>query len=44
MFDPRKYRSVLDEFKHLLHPAEYRRIMGEFKRSSKELLRDILNQ
>lgn len=43
-FDPRKYRTVLDEFKHLLAPQDYRRIIFDFKRSVKELLRDILNQ
>lgn len=30
-FDPRKYKSVLGEFKHLLSPNDYNRIIKEFK-------------
>jgi ankyrin repeat protein len=30
-FDPRKYKHVLAEFQHLLSPADYNRIIKEFK-------------
>ena len=34
-FDPRKYKGVLAEFKHLLSPTDYNRVIKEFKNSIK---------
>lgn len=42
-FDPRKYKHVLAEFQHLLSPADYSRIIKEFKHSVKLLLTEVLN-
>jgi ankyrin repeat protein len=42
-FDPRKYKSVLSEFKHLLSPNDYNRIIKEFKHSIRRLLMEVLN-
>ena len=42
-FDPRKYKNVLNEFQHLLAPADYRRIKGEFRTNAKALLVEALN-
>ena len=42
-FDPRKYRNVLDEFKHLLHPSDYKRVAAEFRANARHLLKEILN-
>lgn len=42
-FDPRKYKSVLGEFKHLLSPTDYNRVVREFKHSVKLLLIEVLN-
>jgi len=42
-FDPRKYKNVLAEFKHLLSPDDYNRIIKEFKWQIKILLIEVLN-
>lgn len=42
-FDPRKYKNVLGEFKHLLSPVDYNRVVREFKHSVKLLLIEVLN-
>jgi len=42
-FDPRKYKNVLAEFKHLLSPNDYNRVIKEFKHSIKILLIEVLN-
>lgn len=42
-FDPRKYKNVLAEFRHLLSPVDYNRIIKEFKHSVKLLLTEVLN-
>ena len=42
-FDPRKYKSVLSEFQHLLSEQDYNRIKTEFKHSVKLLLKEVLN-
>jgi ankyrin repeat protein len=42
-FDPRKYKGVLAEFKHLLSPTDYNRVIKEFKNSIKLLLVEVLN-
>tara|TARA_B110000503_G_C6825707_1_gene280702 strand:- start:260 stop:526 length:267 start_codon:yes stop_codon:yes gene_type:complete len=42
-FDPRKYKSVLSEFQHLLSVADYAKIRKEFKHNVKLLLKEVLN-
>lgn len=42
-FDPRKYKNVLSEFKHLLSTKDYSRVVREFKHSVKLLLIEVLN-
>jgi ankyrin repeat protein len=42
-FDPRKYKDVLRDFKHLLSAADYNRVVKEFKHSVKLLLKEALN-
>ena len=42
-FDPRKYKDVLSEFKHLLSEADYKRIIKEFNHQAKLLLKEVLN-
>jgi ankyrin repeat protein len=42
-FDPRKYRSVLSQFEHLLSPSDMNRIKREFKSEASSLLREVLN-
>ena len=42
-FDPRKYKNVLSEFKHLLSSADYNRVIKEFKHNIKLLLTEVLN-
>ena len=37
-FDPRKYKDVLSEFKHLLSQKDYNGIIREFKKSVKLML------
>ena len=42
-FDPRKYKNVLEEFKHLLHPSDFKRVTSEFRANARHLLKEILN-
>lgn len=42
-FDPRKYKEILKEFRHLLSKEDYRRIVKEFEHQVKLLLREVLN-
>jgi len=42
-FDPRKYKDVLGEFKHLLSANDYSRIIKEFKHQVRLLLKEVLN-
>lgn len=42
-FDPRKYKNVLAEFEHLLSAEDYNKIVKEFKRNVRLLLREVLN-
>lgn len=42
-FDPRKYKSVLGEFEHLLSQQDYHRIIKEFEHQVKLLLKEVLN-
>ena len=42
-FDPRKYKNVLSEFKHLLSQEDYNRVIKEFKHSIRILLIEVLN-
>ena len=42
-FDPRKYKSVLAEFQHLLSVHDYNRVCKEFKHNVKLLLKEVLN-
>jgi ankyrin repeat protein len=42
-FDPRKYKDVLGEFKHLLSHNDYARIAKEFRHQVKLLLKEVLN-
>jgi len=42
-FDPRKYKDVLGEFKHLLSHEDYNRVIKEFNHQVKLLLKEVLN-
>ena len=42
-FDPRMYKNVLKEFKHLLDPLNYSKVVESFKHSKQLLLREVLN-
>jgi hypothetical protein len=42
-FDPRKYKNVLSEFKHLLSPADFNRVLKDFRLQVKLLLKEVLN-
>jgi len=42
-FDPRKYKGILAEFKHLLSAADYGKIVREFNHQAKLLLKEVLN-
>jgi hypothetical protein len=42
-FDPRKYRGILAEFKHLLSPKEYDAVLKDFRFSAKLLLKEVLD-
>lgn len=43
-FDPRKYKDVLNEFRHLLSVSDFNRIVQEFNHQVKLLLKEVLNQ
>ncbi len=42
-FDPRKYHTILTEFKHLMSPMEYGAIVKDFKTQIKYLLKEVLD-
>ena len=42
-FDPRKYKNVLEEFKHLLNPIDYKRVVNQFKTDARAMLKQALN-
>ena len=43
ILDPRKNFDILKEFKHLLSPVIYSKIIKSYKRDKKRLLKEILN-
>lgn len=42
-FDPRKYKGILLEFKHLLSHAEYNAIIRDFNTQIRLLLKEVLD-
>ena len=42
-FDPRRYRTVLDEFKHFLDTKTYNTIIKNYQKGRKKLIKDVLN-
>ena len=43
-FDPRKYKDVLNEFRHLLSPKNFGQVAQEFKHQTQLLLREALKE
>ena len=41
-FDPRKYNSILTEFKHVLAPKEYNLIVKDFQQNIQYLIKSVL--